>query len=364
MSLTAEFKDPSLVRAIIKNMSDIQTKPLTFMEFCGTHTQSIFKHGIRKLLPKTIKMLSGPGCPVCVTDQKEIDYSIALSQLPGVIITTFGDFLKVPGSDGSNLQKARAWGADIRIVFSPLDAIQIALQNKQKKVIFLGIGFETTAPIVAASILRAVKDRVSNYYVFSMHKLTPPATKAILNLGEIKLDGILGPGHVSTIIGSLAWEFLPSIYNLPFAISGFEAVDIIKGLESLVKQNVEKKPQVINTYSRSVRPEGNTRAIATMNEVFYEDLACWRGLGSIPDSGLSIKSSYKKFNAKDQFDIRIPEPELFNPYDCQCHEVIRGLIEPPECRYFKNKCTPDNPLGACMVSSEGACSAYYLYSYE
>lgn len=364
MSLMAEYKDPSLFSSIIKNISDILTQPITFMEFCGTHTQAIFKHGIRKLLPKTIKMLSGPGCPVCVTDQKEIDYSIALSRLPGVIITTFGDFLKVPGSDGSNLQKARARGADIRIVYSPLDAIQIALQNKQKKVIFLGIGFETTAPIVAASILKAVNSEVSNYYVFSIHKLTPPATKAILNLGEIKLDGILGPGHVSTIIGSLAWEFLSSIYNMPFAIAGFEAIDILKGLESLVRQCVEKKPRVINTYSRSVRPEGNTRAITTMNEVFYEDLAYWRGLGLIPDSGLSIKSYYKKFDAKHQFDIKIPESEVLNSDGCQCHEVIRGLIEPPECRYYKNKCTPDNPLGACMVSSEGACSAYYLYSYE
>ncbi|MBT9164632.1 MAG: Hydrogenase expression/formation protein HypD [candidate division WS2 bacterium] len=364
MNLMAKYKDPSLFRYIIKNMSDLSVQPLTFMEFCGTHTQAIFKHSIRKLLPKNIKMLSGPGCPVCVTDQKEIDHSIALSHLQGVIIATFGDFLKVPGSDGSNLQKARAQGADIRVVYSPLDAIQIAQKNKEKKVIFLGIGFETTAPIVAASILKAVKENISNYYVFSMHKLTPPATKAILNLGEIKLDGILGPGHVSTIIGSLAWEFLPSIYNMPFAISGFEAIDILKGLESLLKQCIDKKPQVINTYSRSVKPEGNTRAINTMFEVFYEDVAHWRGLGAIPNSGLSIKSSYREFDAKHQFDIEIPDSKVLYSYGCQCHEVIRGLIEPPECRYYKNICTPDNPLGACMVSSEGACSAYYLYSYE
>lgn len=364
MNLIAKYKDPSLFKSIIKNMFDLSVQPLTFMEFCGTHTQAIFKHGIRKLLPKNIKMLSGPGCPVCVTDQREIDYSIALSYLPGVIVTTFGDFLKVPGKDGISLQKARAQGADIRIVYSPLDAILIAQQNKMKKVIFLGIGFETTAPLVAASILKAINENISNYYVFSMHKLTPPATKAILNLGEISLDGILGPGHVSTIIGSLAWEFLPSLYNMPFAISGFEAIDILKGLESLIRQCIDNKPQVINTYSRSVKPEGNTRAISTMHEVFYEDVANWRGLGSIPNSGLSIKSSYKEFDVRHQFDIIIPESEVFNSDGCQCHEVIRGLIEPPECRYFKNICTPDNPLGACMVSSEGACSAYYLYSYE
>jgi hydrogenase expression/formation protein HypD len=353
-----DYNNPEIARKLIDEIYSSSHRDISIMEFCGTHTHSIFKFGIRELLPKNINMLSGPGCPVCVTDNSDIDYCIALSSIPNVIITTFGDMVRVPGSVKS-LQEVKAEGADIRIVYSSMDAINIARENPGKKVVFLGVGFETTAPTVASSIIEADRNNIDNYFVYSMHKLTPPAMEAILNLGEVRLNGILGPGHVSTVIGWKVWEFVPLRYKLPVVVAGFDAVDILLGILNIVKQCNEDKQEVVNTYTRAVKPYGNSYALELIDEVFEKDDTSWRGLGNLPQSGLRIKDKYKRFDAKLQFPIEVPfKPK---PKACRCDEVIRGVVSPLECPLFGTVCNPDHPIGPCMVSSEGTCSAYYLY---
>jgi len=357
MKFIDEFRDPLLVRALVEDIRRRAHGPLRLMEFCGGHTHAILRFGIRKLLPSHLEMLSGPGCPVCVTSSTGLDQAMAMAEIDGVILTTFGDMVRVPGRRGS-LQKARAEGADVRIVYSPIDAVALAEKNGSRPVIFLGVGFETTAPGVAASILQAHNQGIKNYFVFSLHKLTPPATKAILDSGEVNLSGILGPGHVTTVIGTDAWRFL-SGYHVPMAVAGFEPLDVLRAIRMLVDQVNEGQARVDNAYSRSVLPQGNRTALAVMNEVFEPCDADWRGLGSLPGSGLCIREKYAAFDASKVFPVVVtPSPD---PPGCRCGEVLQGVISPLDCSLFRRICTPENPVGPCMVSAEGTCAAYYQF---
>lgn len=353
-----DYNKIQVAKELLSEINHLSKNKITLMEFCGTHTHSIFRFGIRDVLPENIAMLSGPGCPVCVTDNRDIDYCILLSNIPNTIITTFGDMIRVPGSLKS-LQDAKAEGKDIRVVYSSMSALEIAENNRNKNVIFLGVGFETTAPTVAGAIIEAKKRGLNNFFVYSMHKLTPPAMKAILELGEIKLDGILGPGHVSTVIGSEAWEFLVRDYKVPIAISGFDIIDILLGIKMLVEMIEEGEPRVMNTYLRAVKPSGNQHALDIMYEVFEVTDSYWRGLGRLRNSGLKIREKYKEFDASVQFPVEVRE--IIEHKGCRCGEVIRGVVTPVECPLFGKVCNPNSPVGPCMVSSEGTCSAYYLY---
>ena len=358
MQKSDAFRDPSVVEKLKAKIWAVSRKPVKIMEFCGTHTHAIHRFGIRQLLPPTIEMFSGPGCPVCVTDNSDIDYAIALSKRPDIIVATFGDLLKVPGTRES-LLAAKAEGARVTMVYSPLDALDLAADNPASHVVFLGIGFETTAPAVGASVAEAESRGLDNYAVLSMHKLTPPAMRAILDSQEIGLDGILCPGHVSTVTGWKAWQFLTDSYHIPAAVAGFEPVDILWAIFEIVRQCEEGKPRVANTYPRCVTPEGTKPARAMMEQVFENGLASWRGLGVIPESGLSIRDKYGCHDARRLFDVEVPESSV--PDGCHCGEVIRGIRKPDECPLYKTICTPLHPVGPCMVSSEGSCAAYYLY---
>ena len=353
-----EFRDPQLAHSLLASIRARATRPVRLMEFCGGHTHAIFRHGLRQLLPPTVRLSSGPGCPVCVTADADLDRAIALAKLPQVILTTFGDMLQVPGSYGS-LQTAKADGADVRMVYSTLDALQIAREHPERQVIFLGVGFETTAPTVAASVLQAEVEGLPNYYVLSLHKLTPPATRAILDAGETRLAGIIGPGHVTAIIGSQAWEFLPRDYGVPCAIAGFEPLDILRAVEALVEMANSGRPAIVNTYSRGVRPRGNVVAGEILYRVFETTEAEWRGLGRVPGSGLALRAEYARFDAARAFPVD-PGPTR-SPAGCRCGDVVRGALEPPECPLFGRVCTPARPRGPCMVSAEGACAAWYRY---
>ena len=358
MKFIDEYQNSELARKLAHRIASCSTKQIRLMEFCGGHTHAIMRYGIRQLVPKTVEMRSGPGCPVCVTATADLDKAIALAHLPGVIITTFGDIMRVPGSY-SNLQQARAEGADIRIVYSTMDAVEIAKANPEKALIFIGIGFETTAPTIAASIIKAQREKVENYYVLSLHKLTPPVMKALLELGEVKLDGIVCPGHVSVVIGSYPYEFIPRNYGVACVISGFEPLDILLCIEKLVEQIESGQPQVEIAYSRGVKPEGNPKALELMDEVFEIDGANWRGIGSVPRSGLKIRKKYEHFDADKAFSVSLKPTR--EPKGCRCGDIVRGAATPPECKLFGKACTPEKPVGPCMVSSEGACAAYYQY---
>jgi hydrogenase expression/formation protein HypD len=353
-----EFRNPELAKQLLERIRARSKKPARLMEFCGGHTVAIFKHGLRQLLPSSIEMLSGPGCPVCVTSAADLDTAIALGKEPGVIITSFGDMVRVPGSR-SSLQQAKAEDADVRIVYSAQDALKIATENPDKKVVFIGIGFETTAPTIAASILQAERENIKNYSVFSLHKVTPPITKAILELGEVRLNGIICPGHVSAITGSNAWEFLPKDYNIACAVSGFEMVDILMAVERLVEQIESGETKVDVPYSRGVKPEGNVTALRLMDTVFEAGEADWRGIGKVPASGLKIRQKYERFDASKQFDIKVSPAK--EPKGCICGAVLRGVSTPENCKLFRTSCTPEHPVGPCMVSSEGSCATYYEY---
>lgn len=358
MKFIDEYRNVELGKKLIARIHQRSTQPARLMEFCGGHTTAILRHGIRQLIPQNIDMLSGPGCPVCVTANADLDKAIASAHLPNTIITTFGDMMKVPGSH-SSLQQAKAEGADIHVVYSTQDALQIAQDNPQSSVIFIGIGFETTAPTIAASILEAEQKGIKNFYIFSFLKLCPPVIKAILNLGEVRLNGIIGPGHVSTIIGSHPYEFIPKEYGIGCVISGFEPLDILLCIDKLVEQIEGDQPQVEIAYRRSVKPGGNRRALDLMNEVFEIGEANWRGMGTIPASGLKLKRKYQRFNAEQIFSIDPGPPR--EPKGCICGEILRGIKMPTECKLFRQICTPEHPVGPCMVSSEGACAAYYQY---
>ena len=364
MKYIDEFRDPALARKVIARIHATAerratVRPIRLMEFCGGHTHAISRFGLRELLAPAVELRSGPGCPVCVTAAADLDRAIALADVPGVILATFGDMVRVPGSHRQTLQDAAARGADVRILYSPLDALDIARQHPQQEVIFLGVGFETTAPGIAAALLQAEADDVPNFSLLSLHKLTPPAMRAILDAGEVALDGIIGPGHVSAVTGSEAWEFLPHEYAMPCAVSGFEPLDILSAIDALVQAVVAGEPAVINTYARGVRPEGNPVAQQLLAQVFAVGPADWRGFGAIPDSGLALRETFVHRDAVLRFPIDVtPAPE---PPGCRCGDVLRGVIAPPECGLFRRVCSPRNPIGPCMVSAEGACAAYFQY---
>ncbi len=363
MKFIDEFRDPALARKLIVQIHRDAacrdaSRPIRLMEFCGGHTHAISRFGLRELLAPDIELRSGPGCPVCVTAAADLDRAIALADAPGVILATFGDMMRVPGSAGA-LQDARGRGADVRVVYSPLDALEIARRNPQKQIVFLGVGFETTSPGIAAALLQAEAAVIPNFTVLSLHKLTPPAMRAILDAGEVALDGIIGPGHVSAITGSAAWEFLPREYAIPCAVAGFEPLDILSAIGALVQAVVADEPAVINTYARGVRPEGNPVAQQLLAQVFAVESADWRGFGAIPESGLTLREAFAHHDAARLFPGNVtPTPELPG---CRCGDVLRGVIAPTGCPLFRRVCSPRNPVGPCMVSAEGACAAYFQY---
>ncbi|HEY97719.1 MAG TPA: hydrogenase formation protein HypD [Dehalococcoidia bacterium] len=358
MKFVEEYRDPDLAKKLLERIHKNSRKSIRLMEFCGGHTVAIFRHGIRQLLPDTIKMLSGPGCPVCVTASADLDKAIALADMKDVIVASFGDMVRVPGSY-SSLQKAKADGADIRIVYSVQDALAIASENPGKQVVFVGIGFETTAPTVAASVLQAQTEEIVNYSILSLHKICPPVMKAILDLGEVNLSGIICPGHVSAIIGSHPYQFIPDHYGIACAVSGFEPLDILLAVDMLVGQIESGQPRVEIAYRRGVKPEGNTQAVKLMESVFEVSDANWRGIGAIPASGLRLRGEYGKYDAEKRFEIE-PGPAI-EPKGCICGSILRGVSTPLECRLFRRTCTPESPVGPCMVSSEGTCATYYYY---
>lgn len=359
MKYIDEFRRSDLAQGLVSQIQHRSRTPVRFMEFCGGHTVTIFRYGIRQLLPPNIEMVSGPGCPVCVTSNADLDKAIALAKIPQAIIATFGDMLKVPGSR-SSLQQAKADGADVRMVYSALDAIKMARENQDRPVVFLGIGFETTAPTIAASILQAQQQGIKNYYVISMLKLCPPVIRAILDSGEVKLDGLVCPGHVSVITGSTAWQFIAKDYGIPCVVSGFEPVDILQCVAMLVEQVESGRCEVEVAYRRGVRPRGNEEALKLMRRVFQPAPASWRGVGEVAGSGLRIRDEYRQFDAERAFAI---EPgKTHEPKGCICGEVLRGVKTPLDCKLFGTGCTPQYPVGPCMVSSEGSCAAYYNYA--
>ena len=342
----------------IKDLTDSIGKPVKLMEVCGTHTVAIFKHGIRDIIPKEISLLSGPGCPVCVTAIKDVDVAIAISKINGNILSTFGDMMRVPGSKQSFFH-AQAEGANIMIVYSPMDALKFAQENRDRKVIFFATGFETTSPSIAGTLYEAEKAGAQNFYIYSTHKLVPPALKALLDSGEVRIDGLILPGHVCTITGCRPYDFLASDYRVPSVITGFGAEDILLGIMMLLEQIASNRPAVEIQYKRAVREEGNPKAVSLINEYFESCDANWRGLGTIPQSGLKLKNKYSRWDATKQFDIDVPESQ--EPKACQCGFVLRGIKIPTDCPLFGKTCTPERPIGACMVSSEGSCAAYFKY---
>jgi hydrogenase expression/formation protein HypD len=353
-----EFRDPDLARALLGRIERRSHQSVRLMEFCGGHTHAILRYGLRTLLPDHVDLRSGPGCPVCVTANADLDRAIALAHVPGLILTTFGDMVRVPGS-AHTLQDAKAAGADVRMVYSTLDALKVARENPDRQVVFLGVGFETTAPTVAAAITQAEAQGLENFSVLSLHKLTPPATRAILDAGEVQLQGIIGPGHVTTIIGADAWQFLPQDYGVPLAVAGFEPLDILRAVADLVDMIEEGRPGISNSYARSVSPEGNPTALSIMDQVFEVVPAEWRGLGTVPGSGLAIRPEYARFDAGRRFEVD-PGPTREHR-GCRCGDVLRGTVIPPECPLFGKACTPARPIGPCMVSAEGACAAFYQF---
>ena len=357
MKYIDEFRDKELIRKLIGDIRQYSSREYKFMEVCGGHTMAIHKYGIPALLPENIKLLSGPGCPVCVTDKNFIDRAVAYSRMENVIVASYGDLLRVPGSY-SSLENERAEGRDIRTVYSLLDALKIAKENPDHRVIFLGIGFETTAPASAVGILEAEKQGISNFHVLSAHKVMPPAMDAIVEEG-VKLNGYLCPGHVSTITGKSIYEHIPEKYGLACVIAGFEPTDILQSILMLLRQIDEQRPSVEIQYKRAVKEEGNTKAKAFMDEVFTERTDYWRGLGKIEKSGLGIREKYRDFDAEYKIPVNIISEE--DDAACICGEILKGLKKPVDCKLFSKTCTPVNPVGACMVSSEGACQAYYKY---
>ncbi|UCG91937.1 MAG: hydrogenase formation protein HypD [candidate division WOR-3 bacterium] len=326
---------------------------INLMEVCGTHTMAVAQSGMRSMFPKNLRLLSGPGCPVCVTPQETIDYAIALAKQKDVIITTFGDMIRVPGTE-SSLEPFSP-----KIVYSALDALMIAKENPTKKVIFIGVGFETTSPTIAATLLAANTMKVQNFYLLTAFKLIPPALEYIAQAPKINIHGFILPGHVSTIIGSGPYQFLAQKYRMPGCITGFEPIDILKGILNLVQQITRGEARIDIEYKRVVKPEGNKKAVQILNKVFEPTDARWRGIGVIKNSGLQLKNKYKKYDVRSKFDIRVPKS--IEPRGCICGKVLLGLNTPDECGLFGNKCTPLSSVGPCMVSSEGACAAYYKY---
>ena len=354
----ASFKDPALARGLISVINAYAPEQATLMEVCGTHTVAIARNGIRDLMPAGIRLGSGPGCPVCVTSNHDIDTVIALARIPEVTITTFGDMTRVPGST-SSLLKEQAAGRSVKIVYSPLDALRYAQEHPERQVVFVGVGFETTTPLVARAIKRAADAKLANFTVFAAHKNMPGALETIINDPLLKLDALILPGHVSTIIGVEPYRFLVERYGIPGVITGFEAVDVLQGIAMLMRQLHEGRAEIEIAYARGVMPEGNPVARAAIDEVFETCTALWRGLGMIDGSGYRIRERFADFDAVRRFDPDV-EPTQ-DPKGCRCGDVLRGIMAPSECPLFRAVCSPENPVGPCMVSSEGSCAAYYRY---
>jgi len=358
MKFVDEFRNNEYSKKLVEKLNSISKEKINIMEVCGTHTMAIFRYGIRDVLPMNINLISGPGCPVCVTPQSYIDTALKLLEEENIIIATFGDMMRVPGKKGS-LSKRKSEGADVRIVYSPMDCLKMALQNPSKKIVFLAVGFETTAPMTAVTAMEAKKSNISNLFFFTAHKIVPPAMEALVQDKDLKIDGFLLPGHVCAIIGTTPYEFLSKDYNIPGVVTGFEPIDILQGLNTLVKLISQKDYRIENEYKRIVKSEGNLFAEEYLNKAFNVVDTSWRGLGIIPKSGLEFNSEYEAFDANKHFKINYEE------YDgspgCKCGEILKGRIKPTDCPLFKKLCTPENPVGSCMVSSEGTCAAYYRY---
>ena len=362
MNASDAFRDPTLCRALLTKLLREASAPLRFMEVCGTHTVAIFQSGLRDLLPKTITHLTGPGCPVCVTHESEVAAFLELAARDDVIVATFGDLMRVPGPGGKNLKTAQADGARVAVVYSPVDALAVAAAHPDRTVVFLGVGFETTAPTVAATIKLAKEQNLKNFKVLSFHKLVPPALDVLLADPEAKIDAFLLPGHVSAIIGEAPYAFVAERYHVPSVITGFEPADILGALLDIVAMRREGRPAIHNTYTRVVAANGNPVARAVMNEVFAPADALWRGLGAIPQSGLAIREAYADFDAARALGVTLHDvPPLPG---CRCGEVLKGKLPPNLCPLFGKACTPATPVGPCMVSTEGGCAAYYKYQLE
>lgn len=357
MKLNA-FKDPQLAKGLVRSIAKWAPKSATLMEVCGTHTVAIARNGIRALMPKGITLASGPGCPVCVTSNHDIDTVIALSRISNISIATFGDMTRVPGSTSSLLQE-QAQGRDINIVYSPLDALKLAQQHPEKEVVFVGVGFETTTPLVAIAIKRAKDLGLKNFSVFVAHKNMPGALETIVSDPSLNIDALILPGHVSTIIGVEPYQFLAKKYHIPGVITGFEPLDVLQGIAMIMRQLFEGRAEIEIAYTRGVMPQGNTVALNAIDEVFKTVDSTWRGLGVIPNSGYAIKDEFSQFDALRRFNPVVEETK--EPLGCRCGDVLRGIITPNQCPLFRKVCTPENPVGPCMVSSEGSCAAYYRY---
>jgi hydrogenase expression/formation protein HypD len=364
MRYVDEYRDPAAARALLERITELAPerapdRPLKFMEVCGGHTHAIYRHGIEQMLPTNVELVHGPGCPVCVIPMGRVDDAIAVAERPGVTFTAFGDMMRVPGSRGTLLQ-SKARGADVRVVYSPLDALDLALGNPDRHVVFFAVGFETTAPSTALTLRRARDLGVENFSVFCNHVTIVPPIKAILDSPDLRLDGFIGPGHVSTVVGQRPYRFVPERYGKPLVTAGFEPLDVLSAVAMLLAQLREGRCEVENQYTRAVRTEGNPRALEAIAEVFalrphFE----WRGLGFIAQSALGLRPEFAPWDAELRFDV--PGVRVADPKACQCGEVLKGVIRPWECKVFGTACTPESPIGTCMVSSEGACAAYYNF---
>ena len=366
MKYVDEFRDPAKAKVLLREIESLvdrievcKGRPLQIMEVCGGHTHSIFRYGLEAMLPKRIELVHGPGCPVCVLPMGRVDDCVALAEQPNVIFTTFGDAMRVPGSKKS-LMQAKAEGADVRMVYSPLDALQLARDNPDREVVFFGLGFETTMPSTALTLLQAEAEGIENFSLFCNHITIIPTIKAILDSPDLRIDGFLGPGHVSMVIGNRPYDFIAQLYGRPVVIAGFEPLDILQALWMLLKQLAEGRCAVENQYDRIVDDAGNRGALEAVGKVFeLREFFEWRGLGSIDHSGVRIREAYARFDAERKFPV--PQLKIADPKSCQCGEVLKGVIKPWQCKVFGSACTPETPMGALMVSSEGACAAYYQY---
>jgi hydrogenase expression/formation protein HypD len=366
MKFVDEFRDAVKARALkaeierlVDRIEACRHRPLQIMEVCGGHTHTIFRYGISQMLPDAIELVHGPGCPVCVLPMGRVDDCVAIAEVPGVIFTTFGDAMRVPGSRKS-LMQAKAEGADVRMVYSPLDALDLARRNPNNEIVFFGLGFETTMPSTALTVMQAEAEGLRNFSLFCNHITIIPTIKAILDSPDLRLDGFLGPGHVSMVIGTRPYEFVPMLYGRPLVVAGFEPLDILQSIWMVLRQLSEKRQEVENQYSRIVPRDGNVAALAAINRVFeLREFFEWRGLGSIDYSGVRIRPGYARYDAEKKFAV--PAVRIADPKACQCGEVLKGAIKPHQCKIFGTACTPETPVGALMVSTEGACAAYYQY---
>jgi hydrogenase expression/formation protein HypD len=357
MKFATEFRDPALAKGIAANIRAVSRKPWILMEFCGTHTVTIFRHGLRSLLPETLTLVSGPGCPVCVTPKSDIDRVLCLSDVPGSVVATYGDLVKVPGSR-MNLAEKRARGADVRVVYSSYDALELARSMPGKKVFFVGIGFETTAPSTAAAVRKAAGLNLENFFVLSLHKRTPPVLDALLEHGT-RVQGFICPGHVCAIIGARPFEPVASAWGKPCVVAGFEPGDVLQAILMLVRQLEEGRSTVEVEYTRGVPYDGNANALKTIEEIFTPVESEWRGLGVVKATGLRLKKEFERFDASAFLPAAIES--LPDPPGCKCADVLRGEMAPLGCSLFGKVCSPQNPVGPCMVSSEGTCATYYAY---